>query len=207
MLSITRLCSALGVSRSGYYCWLCRKDQPPKENDIHLKELIYQIVLEFVGYGYRRVTFELRRRGYMVNHKKVLRLMRAENLLFRRDRKKFRTTMSSHGLPIYPNMVNEMELTGINQLWVSDITYIGISSRFLYLAILLDAYSRKCIGWHLSKHIDTELALAALRKALETKHWKHGIILVLREWFIIRTEESSMHHWNIQNALNYRVST
>jgi len=162
------MCSDLEVSRSGYYVWLGRKDRPPDKFDIHLKDLICQIVLDFVGYGYRRVTHDLRRRGYVVNHKKVLRLMREENLLCRRNRKKFRTTMSSHGLPVYPNMAKEMELSNINQLWVSDITYIGVSSSFLYLAILIDAYSRKCIGWHLSKHIDTDLALTALRKALET---------------------------------------
>lgn len=169
-LSVTRLCSALEISRSGYYCWLHRKDQPAKSNDIHLKELIYRIVLEFVGYGYRRVTQELKRRGWTINHKKVLRLMREENLLCIRNRSKVRTTMSCHGLPIYPNMANDMELTNINQLWVSDITYISVSSKFLYLSILIDAYSRKCVGWHLSRHIDTDLALTALRKALETRN-------------------------------------
>ena len=164
------MCSDLEISRNGYYDWLGRKDRPPDKGDIHLKELICQIVLEFVGYGYRRVTHALRRRGYVVNHKKVLRLMREENLLCRRNRKRFRTTMSSHGLPVYPNMAKEMELSNINQLWVSDITYIGVSGRFLYLAILIDDYSRKCVGWHLSNHIDTDLALAALQKALETRN-------------------------------------
>jgi transposase InsO family protein len=164
------MCNDLKISRSGYYGWLGRKDKLPDKGDIHLKDLICRIVLEFVGYGYRRVTHDLRRRGYVVNHKKVLRLMREANLLCRSRRKKFRTTMSSHGLPIYPNMANEMELTSINQLWVSDITYISVSRRFLYLSILLDAYSRKCVGWHLSSHIDTDLALTALRKAFETRN-------------------------------------
>jgi putative transposase len=95
--------------------------------------------------------------------------MREDNLLCHSNRKKFRTTMSSHGL-VYPNMANDMELTNINQLWVSDITYIGVSRRFFYLAVLIDAYSRKCVGWHLSNHIDTDLALTALRKALETRN-------------------------------------
>ena len=132
--------------------------------------MIHQIVLEFVGYGYRRVTYDLRRRGYVVNHKKVLRLMREENLLCIRSRSKIRTTMSFHGLPVYPNMANEMDLTNMNQLWVSDITYICVSSMFLYLAVLIDAYSRKCVGWHLSNHIDTDLVLTALRKALATRN-------------------------------------
>jgi transposase InsO family protein len=164
------MCSDLEVSRSGYYDWLGRKDRPPDKDDIHIRDLICQIVLEFVGYGYRRVTHALRRQGYVVNHKKVLRIMREANLLCRRNRRKYRTTVSSHGLPVYDNMAKEMELTSINQLWVSDITYISVSSRFLYLAILIDAYSRKCVGWHLSRHIDTDLALVALRKALETRN-------------------------------------
>jgi len=126
-------------------------------------------VLEFVGYGYRRVTCELRRRGWTVNRKRVLRLMREENLLCVRSRKKIRTTMSSHGLPIYPNMAKGMILDNINQLWVSDISYIGINGNFAYLSIVIDAYSRKCVGWHLSKHIDTELVLAAFRKSLKTR--------------------------------------
>jgi hypothetical protein len=131
-LSVARLCSALGVSRSGYYHWLGRKDRLSEESDIHLKELIYQIVIEFVGYGYRRVTHELRRHGYTVNHKKVLSLMRQENLLCQRNRRVFKTTMSSHSLPVYPNMAKRMILTGINQLWVSDITYISIDGSFVY---------------------------------------------------------------------------
>jgi putative transposase len=160
----------LGISRSGYYHWLHRKDIPPKSDDIHLKKLICQIVLEFVGYGYRRVTYDLRRRGWTVNHKKVLRLMREENLLCIRNRSKFITTMSSHGLPVYPNMAKGMVLDNINQLWVSDITYIDVDSNFLYLSIVIDAYSRKCVGWHLGRHIDTALLLTALRKALEARN-------------------------------------
>jgi len=127
-------------------------------------------LLEFVGYGYRRVTYDLRRRGYTVNHKKVLRLMREENHLCIRSRRKIRTTMSFHGLPVYPNIAKEMVLTNINQLWVSDITYISIDGNFVYLSILIDAYSRKCVGWHLSKHIDTDLALTSLRMAIETRN-------------------------------------
>lgn len=160
----------MGVSRSGYYCWLHRKDHPAKSNDIHLKELIYHIVLEFVGYGYRRVTHELKRRGWTINHKKVLRLMREENLLCIRNHSKIRTTMSCHGLPVYPNMAKDMVLTNINQLWVSDITYIGINGNFAYLSIVMDAYSRKCIGWHFSKHIDSDLVLTSFRKALDTRN-------------------------------------
>jgi putative transposase len=95
--------------------------------------------------------------------------MREENLLCVRSRKKIRTTMSSHGLPVYPNMAKGMVLDNINQLWVSDITYIGINGNFAYLSIVIDAYSRKCVGWHLSKRIDTELVLTAFRKSLKTR--------------------------------------
>ena len=100
-LSLSRLCSALGVSRSGYYDWLNRRDAPPPKKETELKGQIYKIVLEFPGYGYRRVTKELKRRDYLVNHKRVLRLMREENLLCRRNKRIFRTTDSSHNLPVY----------------------------------------------------------------------------------------------------------
>ena len=168
-LSLNRLCSALGVSRSGYYNWLHRRDAPPSAEEMELKEQIHKIVLEFPGYGYRRVTKELKRRGYLVNHKWVLRLMREEDLLCRRNKRIFRTTNSSHNLPVYANLAKEMHVTAINQLWVGDITYIRLPGEFLYLAVLIDVFSRKCVGWHLDDSLDTELPLTALRRALESR--------------------------------------
>lgn len=172
-LSLSRLCSALGVSRSGYYDWLHRRNAPPsaealaEENEV--KEQIHKIVLEFPGYGYRRVTRELRRRDYLLNHKRVLRLMREEDLLCRRNKRIFRTTDSSHNLPVYANLAKNMDVTGINQLWVADITYIRLPDEFVYLAVLIDVYSRKCVGWHLDDSLDTELPLTALQNALKSR--------------------------------------
>lgn len=172
-LSLNRLCSALGVSRSGYYNWLHRRDAPSSADalaeETELKEQIHKIVLEFPGYGYRRVTKELRRRDYLVNHKRVLRLMREESLLCRRNKRIFRTTNSSHNLPVYANLAKNMNVTDINQLWVADITYIRLPGEFLYLAVLIDIYSRKCVGWHLDDSLDTELPLNALRNALKSR--------------------------------------
>ncbi len=172
-LSLNRLCSALGVSRSGYYNWLHRRDAPSSADalaeETELKEQIHKIVLEFPGYGYRRVTKELRRRDYLVNHKRVLRLMREESLLCRRNKRIFRTTNSSHNLPVYANLAKNMNVTAINQLWVADITYIRLPGEFLYLAVLIDIYSRKCVGWHLDDSLDTELPLNALRNALKSR--------------------------------------
>jgi len=130
--------------------------------------------LEFPGYGYRRVTHELRRRGYVVNHKRVLRLMRDDNLLCLRNHQIFRTTDSNHNFPVYPNLAKQMCPTDTNQLWVADITYIRLSKEFLYLAVILDVYGRKCIGWQLDDHLDASLSVTALKKALKAR-WHLGL--------------------------------
>jgi transposase InsO family protein len=168
-LPLSRLCSALWVSRSGYYDWLNQRNAPPSAEEMELKEQIHKIVLEFPGYGYRRVTKELKRRDYLVNHKRVLRLMREEDLLCRRNKRIFRTTDSSHNLPVYTNLAKNMDVTDINQLWVADITYIRLPDEFVYLAVLVDVYSRKCVGWHLDDSLDTDLPLTALRNALKSR--------------------------------------
>ena len=172
-LPLSRLCSALGVSRSGYYDWLHRRNASPSADALaeekEVKGQIHKIVLEFPGYGYRRVTKELRRRDYLVNHKRVLRLMREDDLLCLRNKRIFRTTDSSHSLPVYANLAKNMDVTGINQLWVADITYIRLPDEFVYLAVLIDIYSRKCVGWHLDDSLDTELPLIALRNALKSR--------------------------------------
>ena len=168
-LPVIRLCSALGVSRSGYYNWLEQKDVPVVDKDSELRQEIHKIVLEFPGYGYRRVTYALRRCDYVVNHKRVLRLMREEKLLCKRKKRKVMTTNSNHGLGVYENLAGSAEVTGVNQLWVADITYIGLPDEYIYLASLIDVYSRKCIGWHISDSLDTSLPLTALERALESR--------------------------------------
>lgn len=167
-LSINKTCNSLQVSKSGYYTWRNRIQK--KDYDAKLKKEINKIAEEFPFYGYRRVTVELRNRNKLTNHKKVLRIMREEELVCRR-KKAFRpvTTQSDHGLKVYPNLTKDLEVTGLNQLWVSDITYIHLLSGFVYLAAILDVFSRKCIGWSLSKIIDTQLTLTALNMAIKKR--------------------------------------
>jgi transposase InsO family protein len=142
---VNRLCEAAGVSRAGYYRFLQRAEA--QEVDMNLRSQMQKIALQWPAYGYRRVHRELMRQGWSVNHKRVLRLMRLDNLLCLRRRKFILTTDSKHGLHIYPNLAKDMVLTDINQLWVADITYIRLQVEFVYLTVLLDAFSRHCIGW------------------------------------------------------------
>jgi len=144
--------------------------QGPSDPDINLRSVIQNIALEFPRYGYRRMTRELCRRGIHVNHKKVLRIMREDNLLCIRKSFKPKTTNSNHSNRVYPNLARDMELTGLNQLWVADITYVRLQNEFVYLAVILDVFSRKCIGWELSRDIDTQLALNALNMALQDRN-------------------------------------
>jgi len=137
--------------------------------NIDLRNQIQEITLEFPGCGYRRMTAEFRYRGYVVNHKRVLDLMRQDNLLCLKKRFKPITTDSSHGLPVYPNILKNTKITGLNQAWVSDITYVQLLHEHIYLAVILDLYSRKCIGWDLNRNIDHQLAMNALAKALENR--------------------------------------
>ena len=134
-----------------------------------LRDLVQQVALEWPADGYRRITVELNRRRQAVNRKRVLRLMRADNLLCLRQRRFVHTTNSDHRLPVYPNLVPELILTGCDQLWVSDITYIRLGREFIYLAVILDAFSRRVIGWTLARSLETELALGALRMALAAR--------------------------------------
>jgi transposase InsO family protein len=130
---------------------------------------ITRIASQHPSYGYRRITVELARNGYSANRKRVLRLMRENHLLCRRKRKCLATTDSSHGLAVYPNLKPLLALARINELWVADITYIALPEGFAYLAVVLDAYSRKAIGWHLGLRIDTQLTLSALRMAIQER--------------------------------------
>jgi transposase InsO family protein len=172
-MSLKRLCELLGVSRSWYYGKLPR-DKTQK--DVELRDAIERIVLEFPGYGYRRVTVALRREGWSVNHKRVLRIMRQESLLCQLKRRFKVTTDSSHSFRRYPNLIEGTELNGPDEGWVADITYVRLPSAFCYLAAILDAHSRKCVGWHLSRQIDTGLTLYALEMAFAARRPAPGLI-------------------------------
>jgi putative transposase len=158
-LSIVQLCELLGVGRSWYY----EHDDQADPQDIALRDEIERIILEFSGYGYRRVTHELSRRGWQVNHKRVLRVMREESLLCHiKKRFVITTTNSRHGFPVYPNVLADVTLSAPGQAWVADFTYIRLRSAFVYLACILDAYSRRCVGWHLSREMNTQMTSRAL---------------------------------------------
>lgn len=166
----------LNLSLSSYYYKSKERAAPEikKEND--LQEHIEQIALEFPRYGYRRITHQLKREGISINHKRVLRIMRGSSLLVVTKKKWVQTMDSNHRYPIYPNLVKDFVLTGINQIWVADITYIRILLGFVYLAVILDAFSRKVLGYCVSKSLNAELALQALRMAIQRRVPQKGII-------------------------------
>jgi putative transposase len=166
--SPTKLGEAVGLSRATIWRQL-RQPSTSNEDELELRSQIQTIALEMRSYGYRPITAELHRRGVNVNHKHVLRLLREDNLLCLRQRAFVCTTDSRHTLMVYPNLTRDLSLSNINQLWVADITYIRLLREFIYLAVLLDAFSRRCIGWAISRHIDTQLTLAALQMALNTR--------------------------------------
>lgn len=164
-IPIVDACSVLKLSRSNYYNWT-KKDKQ-EDIDKYLRKEIQGIALEFPFYGYRRISKELRRRDLIANHKKVLRIMKEDNLICRR-KKAFRpvTTQSNHNYNIYPNLIKDIEVTGLNKVWISDITYIRLPNEFIYLAAIMDLFSRKCVGWDLGRSLATSLALNALIMAL-----------------------------------------
>ncbi len=168
------MCELGQVSRAGFYRALHR--QPAADPEVELRDALQRIALEFPSYGWPRMTRELRRRGWAVNHKRVYRLMREDNLLCLRKRQFVITTDSTHPLPVYPNLAREMTLTGLEQLWVADITYIRLLVEFVYLAVILDAFSRRVIGWALGRTLEDELTLAALRMALEQRRPMPGLV-------------------------------
>jgi len=167
-------CQVAGVSRAGFYRHY--EEHEPRQAEVALRDLIQQIALENRFYGYRRVQVELEKRSMRVNHKRVLRLMRADNLLAARKRRFVFTTDSRHTYAVYPNLAAQLTLTGINQLWVADITYVRLRETFVYLAVVLDAYSRRVVGWELGEDLRAELALGALNRALADRHIQPGIV-------------------------------
>jgi len=172
-LSTRRLCTLAGVSRSWYYA---RPLVQPAAEAIALRSAIECLTLEFPGYGYRRVSHALARDGWEVNHKRVLRIMREESLLCQIARQFVPTTDSQHGWRRYANLIRDLTIDQLDQVWVSDITYIRLPTAFCYLAAILDACSRRCVGWELSRWIDTSLTLAALEHALWTRRPAPGLI-------------------------------
>ncbi len=174
-MSIERMCQLAQVSRAGFYRSL--QERLPVEEEMEVRSTIQQIVLEHRRrYGYRRVTAELRRRGMLVNHKRVSRLMRADNLLAVQPRAFVVTTDSKHELEVYLNLASRMKLTGINQLWVADITYIRLKAEFVYLAVILDGFSRKVVGWALERTLATRLPKAALEQAIAERQPPPGLV-------------------------------
>lgn len=158
-LSIRHLCELLQVNRGWYYARQHVSTDPSKqEEEVALRDAIEGVILEFAGYGYRRVSHALQRAGWKVNHKRVLRIMREESLLCQLKRHFVHTTDSHHPFPVYPNLVNGQTPEAPNRIWVADLTYIRLRSEFVYLATILDAYSRKCIGWNVSTRLDANLA-------------------------------------------------
>ena len=174
-LSIERMCRVSGVSRASFYRSF--EERMPVEEEMEVRSSIQQIAVEHRRrYGYRRIAAELRRRGMMVNHKRVARIMREDNLLAVQPRAFVVTTNSRHTLEVYLNLAKRMKLNGINQLWVADITYIRLRREFVYLAVILDAWSRKVVGWELGRTLGAELPIAALNKAIAERNPPPGLV-------------------------------
>jgi len=171
-LNVTRMCRAAGVSRAALY----RFREPVSGTDLHVREAMHALALEFPWYGYRPMTVALRTRlGQIINQKRVRRLMKADNLLA--SRKVIRRWLSpKHGFPRYPNLAAQMTLAGIDQLWVADLTYVRLRSAFIFVAVVLDAFSRRCSGWSIASHLRAELASEALRMALQRRRAPTGLV-------------------------------
>jgi putative transposase len=168
------MCKLAGISRAGLYRF--RPAPLPSKPDLALRDAIQRVALEFPSYGWRRITAELHRQHWAVNHKRVYRWMRADNLLCLRKRKFVVTTDSDHGLTVYPNLARALTLTGLDQLWVADLTYIRLELEFVYLAVMLDAFSRRVIGWALEHTLEAALTLQALRMALAQRRPPAGLV-------------------------------
>jgi transposase InsO family protein len=169
------MCSLAGVSRASYYRHL--EVVAPDEAEMAARAAIQEAALRHKRrYGYRRVAVDLRRRGMIVNHKRVLRIMREDNLLAIRYRKYILTTNSQHDCPVYLNLAARMTLTGVNQLWVADITYIQLRAEFVFLAVVIDRYSRKAIGWALARSLTAQVAVRALQQAIGRRQPPPGVV-------------------------------
>ena len=174
-MTAQRMCELGQVSRAGFYRFDAEREHG--DQDLDLRDEIQRIALEFPCYGRPRITAELKRLGWEAGHRRVGRIMREDNLLCLRRRKFVAaTTDSNHNLRVYPNLAGSMELTGIDQLWIADITYIRLEMEFIYLAVVLDAFSRRVIGWALDRHLEDDLAIAALEMAFLRRSPADGLI-------------------------------
>jgi putative transposase len=167
-VGIERMCALAGVSRAGYYRhW---QASAPRAEETELRSVVQSLALRHRHYGHRRITVELQRAGWPVNKKRILRIMRSDNLLCVAKRAFVpATTDSRHGWRVYPNLARHLVPLAVNQLWVADITYVRLLEEFVYLAVILDAFSRRVIGWSLTAHLQASLALAALEMALAAR--------------------------------------
>jgi hypothetical protein len=172
--AVNALCAMSGMNRASFYC--CRTPRQGTPVDMELRDQMQKVALESPAYGYRRITSELQQRGFVVNHKRVLWMMREDNLLCIGRRSFVVTTDSRHTLLIYPNLAREIKPTAINQLWVADITYIRLRAEFVYLAVVPDAFSRRVIGWALGRTLEAELTVTALRMALLERQPAPGLV-------------------------------
>jgi putative transposase len=174
-LSIERLCALTRISQASFYRSL--QEQRPVEEEMEVRSAIQRIAVEHrLRYGYRRVAAELRRQGMRVNHKRVMRIMSEDNLLAVRKRAFVVTTNSNHEFEVHLNLAARMKLTGINQLWVADITYIRLQREFVYLAVVLDGFSRKVVGWELARTLAVRLPLTALSQAIAERKPGPGLV-------------------------------
>ena len=172
---IAHLCATASLSRASYYRWL--EPKLSARDDADLRDLIQRLALRRRHEGYRRITRRLRDEGLQVNAKRVLRLMRADNLLSLRRRPFVAsTTDSRHPFPIAPNLARGLVPTGLDQLWVADITYVRLAEAFVYLAVVVDAFSRKVVGWALDAHLEARLAVEALDKAIAARDPAPGLV-------------------------------
>jgi putative transposase len=174
--TVERLCALARVSRAGFYRHFLAS--APRQADTQLRDAIQRLALAQRHYGYRRIAAQLRRDGWVINHKRVQRLMREDNLLCLRQRGFVpQTTASRHAWRVVPNLARGMVLTGLDQLWVADITYVRLREEFAYLAIVLDAFSRRVVGWALEGHLLADLAIAALKTAIAARRPARGTLI------------------------------
>ena len=174
------VCRMLAVPRSSFYAKRAQQARLPEAHDQYLKARLEALAAAWPCYGYRRMTEQLRREGHQVGRKRVHRLMGELGLLGRKPTRKIRTTDSEHGYGRWPNLVMDLEIVRPDQVWVSDITYIRLGQEFVYLAVIMDVYTRSIRGWHLSRRLDGQLTLWALDQALlahrcEIHHSDQGV--------------------------------
>jgi putative transposase len=175
-ITVERMCKLAGVNRAGYYRhWAA---SAPRQEETVIRNAVQRVALAHRRYGYRRITEQLHRDGLVVNHKRVLRLMRKDNLLCLRKRPFAPiTTDSRHEWRVVPNLARGLVLSGVDQLWVADITYVRLQEEFAFLAVVLDAFSRRVVGWALEGHLRASLATAALEMALQARRPAPGSLI------------------------------